>query len=226
MRALVAVDLGPSAEGLVDAAAAWARRFDASLHLRTVSVLWGEAASPAPILDVAPLADEVARVRQHEEKRVTELLDRIDPAHRGTSGVLDGIPWRALVDLTGAYDLLVVGTAARSGLARLFLGSVAERLVRHAACPVLVLPRDAANLPPEGPLTVVCPVDPRQANDHAITLARTRLDDATRFELLGVLPAAPWIASDLGRPMTVADHPEAHDARMLLHDLAARANAR
>jgi universal stress protein A len=36
-------------------------------------------------------------------------------------------------------DVLVTGSHGRTGLARLMLGSVAERLVRHASCPVLVV---------------------------------------------------------------------------------------
>ncbi len=38
-----------------------------------------------------------------------------------------------------APDLLVTGSHGRTGLARMMLGSVAERLVRHATCPVLVV---------------------------------------------------------------------------------------
>ena len=36
-------------------------------------------------------------------------------------------------------DLIVMGSHGRTGLAHVFLGSVAERVVRHAACPVLVV---------------------------------------------------------------------------------------
>lgn len=36
-------------------------------------------------------------------------------------------------------DLVVMGTHGRSGLAHLLLGSVAERVIRHASCPVLVV---------------------------------------------------------------------------------------
>jgi nucleotide-binding universal stress UspA family protein len=39
------------------------------------------------------------------------------------------------------FDLIVMGTHGRSGLAHLALGSVAERVVRHAPCPVLTVPR-------------------------------------------------------------------------------------
>jgi universal stress protein A len=36
-------------------------------------------------------------------------------------------------------DLIVIGTHGRTGLHRRFIGSVAERVVRHAPCPVLVV---------------------------------------------------------------------------------------
>ena len=40
-------------------------------------------------------------------------------------------------------DMIVVGTHGRSGLPRMLLGSVAERIIRSAPCPVLsVRPRD------------------------------------------------------------------------------------
>ena len=37
-------------------------------------------------------------------------------------------------------DLIVIGTHGRTGMSRLLLGSVAEKVVRHASCPVLVVP--------------------------------------------------------------------------------------
>lgn len=37
-------------------------------------------------------------------------------------------------------DLIVIGTHGRTGVTRLLIGSVAEKVVRHAVCPVLVVP--------------------------------------------------------------------------------------
>ena len=39
-----------------------------------------------------------------------------------------------------SIDLIVVGTHGRTGVSRVLLGSVAERVIRGAACPVLVVP--------------------------------------------------------------------------------------
>jgi len=38
-----------------------------------------------------------------------------------------------------SFDIIVMATHGRTGLSRLFLGSVAENVIRHASCPVLVM---------------------------------------------------------------------------------------
>jgi nucleotide-binding universal stress UspA family protein len=47
----------------------------------------------------------------------------------------------AMLDDDPSFDLVVTGTHGRTGLKRALLGSVAERIVRHAPCPVLVARR-------------------------------------------------------------------------------------
>jgi universal stress protein A len=65
------------------------------------------------------------------------------PGARATVAL--GRPADAIVAAAGRgrANLIVVGTHGRSGLAHLVMGSVAERVVRHAACPVLVVPTTA-----------------------------------------------------------------------------------
>lgn len=55
--------------------------------------------------------------------------------------VMVGTPWRAITGLASTIhaDLVVAGTAGRTGLARITRGSVAEQVVRHAPCPVLIV---------------------------------------------------------------------------------------
>ena len=50
-------------------------------------------------------------------------------------------PAQAILNYAGDHrvDLIIVGTHGRSGLARLFMGSVAQHVVRLAACPVLTV---------------------------------------------------------------------------------------
>jgi universal stress protein A len=53
-----------------------------------------------------------------------------------------GPPWHEIIQAArkdATYDLIVVGTHGRTGLEHLVLGSVAEKIVRHAPCSVLVV---------------------------------------------------------------------------------------
>jgi nucleotide-binding universal stress UspA family protein len=58
--------------------------------------------------------------------------------------VLSGPAGGEIVRFAGEhdFDVLVMGTAGRTGLKRVLLGSVAEEVVRHAPCPVLVVRSD------------------------------------------------------------------------------------
>lgn len=58
-----------------------------------------------------------------------------------TSKLVQGVPGWTIVDTANqdpAVDLVVLGTHGRTGLARVLVGSVAEYIVRHAPCAVLV----------------------------------------------------------------------------------------
>ena len=63
-------------------------------------------------------------------------------AARLSTSLVEGVPWDRIVSELGrdpAYDLAVLGTHGRTGLKHVLLGSVAEKVVRHAPCPVLVV---------------------------------------------------------------------------------------
>lgn len=64
-----------------------------------------------------------------------------------TSRFLTGAAWDQIASAARSdpeIDLIVMGTHGRTGLKHALLGSVAEKTVRHAPCPVLVVrPREA-----------------------------------------------------------------------------------
>ena len=78
-------------------------------------------------------------------------------------------------------DLLVIGTHGRSGFERLLLGSVAERVLRKASCPVLTVPKRLPDAVPAGPVLykrVVCPVDFSDSSMHALKYAISMAQEA------------------------------------------------
>jgi len=90
---------------------------------------------------------------------------------RTTSVLQSGVPGDRIVALLAedaAFDLAVVGTHGRTGLARVFLGSVAEQVVRHAPCSVLA----ARPRLEEGPFEkILCPIDFSESAHDAVALA-------------------------------------------------------
>jgi nucleotide-binding universal stress UspA family protein len=104
-----------------------------------------------PFAEQNPIPEETVRRLVDEEQRqllaaVTETAELGVP--RTTSRLLHGVPWDQIVQAVRddpAIDLIVMGTHGRTGLARVFLGSVTEQVVRHSPCSVLVT-RDPVGL--------------------------------------------------------------------------------
>jgi len=90
-------------------------------------------------------ADFVADCKKALAKTVAQL-EGLGVAQIETK-LLAGVPWDCLVKEAAsdpAYDLIVVGTHGRTGIEHVLVGSVAEKVVRHAPCPVYVARRRAA----------------------------------------------------------------------------------
>jgi len=124
--------------------------------------------APGPDAGSGALAG-LATPRPAPRQDLLEQLENfLEPARReglrASGAVLEGHPARALADhaLSLPADLIVMGTHGRRGFERFVLGSVTERLVRLAPCPVLTVPRAAHELPAPGRTpyrTILCPVD-------------------------------------------------------------------
>ena len=75
------------------------------------------------------------------KQRTQTALDCIHQAGlQGDSAIVEGIPFQTIIDTANdkGIDLIVMGTHGRTGLTHALVGSVAEKVVRLAPCPVLV----------------------------------------------------------------------------------------
>jgi nucleotide-binding universal stress UspA family protein len=70
-------------------------------------------------------------------------------------------------------DLIVMATHGASGMPRWFLGSVAEKVVRHAPCPVATIrPDDAREVSVDAPERILVPIDFSDNSRRALEMAR------------------------------------------------------
>lgn len=77
-------------------------------------------------------------------------------------------------------DLIVVGTHGRSGFERLVLGSVAEKVLRKAVCPVLTIPKAIGDVVPASRLFkhIVCAIDFSECSMHGLQYALSLAKEA------------------------------------------------
>jgi nucleotide-binding universal stress UspA family protein len=99
----------------------------------------GEAPIPEDFIQSSRMEAEKRLVGWSEEARKLG-------AGRVSTMLVEGVPWDRIVEVLRndpSYDLAVLGTHGRTGLKHVLVGSVAEKVVRHAPCPVLVVrPRE------------------------------------------------------------------------------------
>ena len=135
---LVPIDFSQDSEHAVDTAVGLARQFQARLTLLH-AIHIPEAAE-------VNLAAYMDKIRSEADQSMTPRLKRVQDAGATAEAVtVVGAPSQAIVDTARdrQADLIVMGTHGRTGLRHMLIGSVAERVVRMAPCPVMVVPREA-----------------------------------------------------------------------------------
>jgi nucleotide-binding universal stress UspA family protein len=96
-----------------------------------------DIASRTQVFTPAPLPSTQADVADTAVRGVATLAKSMGV--RVTTQVRMGSPALDIIEMSENYDLIVMGTKGRTGLPHLLIGSVAEKVVREAKCPVLVV---------------------------------------------------------------------------------------
>lgn len=136
-RILVPIDFSECSTKAMAYASSFARQFGAELMLLHViePVFYADGAN------LAILAAVNTSVRDEAMKRVEECKQSVGENVVVTSAVREGRAFEQILRAAEETntDLIIIGTHGRGALARFFIGSTAERVVRHAPCPVLVV---------------------------------------------------------------------------------------
>jgi nucleotide-binding universal stress UspA family protein len=139
-KILVAIDFSPNSDEALAVALDMAGRYDASVTLvhsyQVIDLAFPGGSSVYAGVNLEGVMDELAKeLEKRKQSAVAKGASRIDVV------LLSGYPPGQISDLasSGGFDLIVMGTHGRTGITRMLTGSVAERVVRTAPCPVLTV---------------------------------------------------------------------------------------
>ena len=138
-RIVVATDFSEIADQAVDHAIDLAEQLGASVTLVHAYELPIYGFPDGALITTADMAGRIMTIAQ---EGLTASVERRKARGIPLKPVLrTGVPWEEInaVAADETADLIVVGTHGRRGLSRALLGSVAERLIRTATRPVLVV---------------------------------------------------------------------------------------
>ena len=141
-RILLPTDFSPYSAEATKYACAFAEKFDAELHL--LHVLETHLSTTPEFAMGLALPTQVKESRDVCEGALATVLDTAWAQARRTKivrTVVEGVPFVEIVRYgkDRNIDLIVLSTHGRSALAHVLVGSVAERVVRKAPCPVLTI---------------------------------------------------------------------------------------
>ncbi len=136
-KILVAVESEPVAAHAADVGAELARALGAEMAF--VHVVDSSLGYPADI--GVPPNELTALAKQEAKKLVNDFRQRLPPQSAALEFIPVGGPATEIVKAAKEWpaDLIVIGSHGRGGVQRALLGSVAEGVMRHAPCPVMVV---------------------------------------------------------------------------------------
>jgi nucleotide-binding universal stress UspA family protein len=134
-KILVPTDFSDYSSHALDWALQFAPKFDAKITLvHSIEV-------PDTTISYELVSDFLMKVRAAAEEELAQKAERIPTEYFGTTHILEGTPSEELLKFaeSNGYDMIIMGTHGRRGLAHLLLGSTAERIIRTSKIPVLTL---------------------------------------------------------------------------------------
>jgi nucleotide-binding universal stress UspA family protein len=238
-RILVPLDFSGLSRQALDFAVPLAKQYGGKIILMHVV-----QPTAVPTLDVVPggghyLALDMQIFIDTARKRLMAMaIERLPAALRGQAVVREGNPYHEITSAARKLkaDLIVLSTHGRTGLERILIGSTAERVVRHAHCPVLAVRRQSGApatrmLTQEKPVyakrlpwhRILVPLDFSQTSLSALRVAvPLAKQSGARLLLLNVVEPNPYATGMEGAVLVVPDSAIARNAKQQLPQVARR----
>lgn len=204
-RILCPIDFSEASRHALDQAIVIARFFDARIIVLHV---YNQAFLPVPGYGMPTDVGAITLTAEDAQRLQRDVAQFAAPA--GTAGlevsiaVEPGMPVARILATATALpaDLIVIGTHGVSGFERLVLGSVTEKILRKATCPVLTVPPRTEKSAAVPFKHIVCAVDFSDASLKALTTALSLAQEADAE--LTVVHALEWPATTTPADFTSA----------------------
>jgi nucleotide-binding universal stress UspA family protein len=199
-RSLCPIDFSDCSRHALEHAVVLARWYESTI---TVFHAFAIPMTPVSLADYPVLVDpaSITPPKEVHEQVVSDLKRFADTVpSSGISLNFEARPGRSAQGILAEAaalpaDLIVMGTHGRGGLDRLVLGSVTEKVLRKASCPVLTVPPPVSGAPAAARVLferILCPLDFSESSLYALTYALSLAQEAdAQLLLLHVLEGLP-----------------------------------
>ena len=143
-KLLVPTDFSEDSEQAARYAVELAKRFQAEIHCIHVVDIPADLLSTSAYYMTGPSDQFIDQIREESKKNLEAFAGKNLEGAQVQTAFLEGSPFVEIIRYARdqQIDLVVIATHGRTGLKHVLFGSVAEKVVRKAPCPVLVVKRE------------------------------------------------------------------------------------
>ncbi|MGC2112556.1 MAG: universal stress protein [Candidatus Korobacteraceae bacterium] len=194
-KILFATDFSPETQNALQCAISMAKRFESTLTLTHVLPREG----PTAVGDTWPVVTDVVRRSAEQSMATLEETEELKALPHEVV-IASGDTWDAITQTLKDKnaDLVVMGTHGFGGVKKLILGSTAENVIRHAACPVLTVGPHVRLMSPNRFHHIFYATDFSSGSMRALMYALSMAEeDRSELTLLHVIESKPASEAEL-----------------------------
>lgn len=136
-KILIALDNGPVSEKVA------LKGYELGKQLHAEIALVSVADTTTLVSDSGITPGEMIKLIKNDLRKTQEMIvDKVFKNFKVWTFVEEGRPYETILRIAGEWeaDLIVLGTHGRTGISHLLTGSIAEKVIRHSAIPLLIIP--------------------------------------------------------------------------------------